>query len=205
MIERKKEPVISAVLVMIMAVLVGFNVFLVEKTGAEARKITEALEKIDYMQSKIKEAETGLLKQRMARESVEILEFDEEYRIIRDEYIEKANALSKKLNSKFINIDEIKELTDNKMDLSREFKEKLGRLHIPRSLEDFYNFKMEFLDSDIRAMDLVLAYYDSGDYSTYDNTGLEEAYEKSYSLFLKAEEEMEMVYREYALEYLLEQ
>ena len=204
MTTKNKGIIFSSVLIVIMIVLVGFDVFLVEKTKVEVGRIMEELAKIEYLKTELKKAETELLKQKVEKTSIEIIEFDEKYRVVENEYTEKVNELSKKINSEILNIDELKELTTQRINVSKKFRNKLSQMNIPGPLEDFYEFEMEFLNNDIETMALILAYYNSDSYSTYNDDKLKEAYEKSNLWFLKAEEEMSRVYREYNLEYLLE-
>lgn len=201
---KNKGIIFSSVLIVIMIVLVGFDVFLVEKTKVEVGRIMEELAKIEYLKTELRKAEIELLKQKVEKTSIEIIEFDEKYRVVKNEYTENVNELSKKINSEILNIDELKELTTQRINVSKKFKNKLSQMNIPGPLEDFYEFEMEFLNNDIETMALILAYYNSDSYSTYNDDKLKEAYEKSNLWFLKAEEEMSRVYREYNLEYLLE-
>ena len=204
MTTKNREILFSSVLIVVMIVLVGFDVFLVEKTKVEVGRIMEELARIEYLKTEFKKAEIELLKQKVEKTSIEIIEFDEKYRVAKNEYIKKVNELSKKINSEILNIDELKELTTQRINVSKKFKNKLSQMNIPGPLEDFYEFEMEFLNNDIETMALILAYYNSDSYSTYNDDKLKEAYEKSNLWFLKAEEEMSRVYREYNLEYLLE-
>lgn len=204
MTKKNKGIIFSSVLIVIMIILAGFGVFLVEKTKVEVGRIMEELAKIEYLKTEFKKAEIELLKQKVEKTSIEIIEFDEKYRVVENEYTEKVNELSKKINSEILNIDELKELTTQRINVSKKFKNKLSQMNTPGPLEDFYEFEMEFLNNDIETMALILAYYNSDSYSTYNDDKLKEAYEKSNLWFLKAEEEMSRVYREYNLEYLLE-
>ena len=204
MTTKNKGIIFSSVLIVIMIILVGFDVFLVEKTKVEVGRIMEELAKIEYLKTEFKKAEIELLKQKVEKTSIEIIEFDEKYKVAKNEYTEKVNELSKKINSEILNIDELKELTTQRINVFKKFKNKLSQMNIPGPLKDFYEFEMEFLNNDIETMALILTYYNSDSYSTYNDDKLKEAYEKSNLWFLKAEEEMSRVYRQYNLEYLLE-
>ncbi len=204
MTKKNREIILSSILVIIIIALVGFNIFLVEKTKVEVKRVMEELARIEYIKTELRKAKIELLKQKVEKTSIEIIEFDEKYRVAKSEYTENVNELSKKINSEILNIDELKELTTQRINVSKKFKNKLSQMNIPGPLEDFYEFEMEFLNNDIETMALILAYYNSDSYSTYNDDKLKEAYEKSNLWFLKAEEEMSRVYREYNLEYLLE-
>ncbi len=204
MTKKNREIILSSILVIIIIALVGFNIFLVEKTKVEVKRVMEELARIEYIKTELRKAKIELLKQKVEKTSIEIIEFDEKYRVAKNEYTKKVNELSKKINSEILNIDELKELTTQRINVSKKFKNKLSQMNMPEPLEDFYEFEMEFLNNDIETMALILAYYNSDSYSTYNDDKLKEAYEKSNLWFLKAEEEMSRVYREYNLEYLLE-
>jgi len=204
MTKKNREIILSSILVIIIIALVGFNIFLVEKTKVEVKRVMEELARIEYIKTELRKAKIELLKQKVEKTSIEIIEFDEKYRVAKNEYTKKVNELSKKINSEILNIDELKELTTQRINVSKKFKNKLSQMNMPEPLEDFYEFEMEFLNNDIETMVLVIAYYNSNSYSTYNDDKLKEAYEKSNLWFLKAEEEMSRVYREYNLEYLLE-
>ena len=189
-----KAKIILITLVIIMVILIGFNIFWVEYKKAEARSQAERAARIEREAlDKIKSLETR-----------EIAEFDLEYRKIEDEFVEEVNEISNELNSRISNIGELKELTRQRMNVSRGFKDRLGRMNIPGPLSDYYELKMEFLARDIEAMTLVLEYYNSGNYSAYNDDRLDKAYRESSFWFRAAEEEIERVYNEYDLEYLQE-
>ena len=189
-----KAKIILITLVIIMVILIGFNIFWVEYKKAEARSQAERAARIEREAlDKIKSLETR-----------EIAEFDLEYRKIEDEFVEEVNEISNELNSRISNIGELKELTRQRMNVSREFKDRLGRMNIPGPLSDYYELKMEFLARDIEAMTLVLEYYNSGNYSVYNDDRLDKAYRESSFWFRAAEEEIERVYNKYDLEYLQE-
>lgn len=189
-----KAKIILIAVLTAMVILVGYNVFLVEYKKAEARRQAEEIARIEKeMLDKIK-----------SWEAREIAEFDLDYRKIENEFIEEAGELSDKVEFRVSSIGELEELTRQRMNASKEFEDGLSRMDIPRPLGDYYKFEMEFLARDIEAMALVLEYYNSGNYSAYNDDRLDKAYRESSLWFRAAEEEMERVYSEYGLEHLLE-
>jgi len=189
----KKVKIILIAVTAVIIILVGYNIFLVEYQKAEARRQAEQAARI----------EREALDKIKSWEAREIVEFDQEYRKIEDKFIEEAGELSEKVNLQVSSIGELKELTTQRMNASKGLKDKLSRMDIPRPLGDYYKLEMEFLESDIDKMALILDYYNSGNYSAYDDSDLEELYKNNNLLFLKAQQEMQRVYKEYGLEDLL--
>ena len=188
----KEKIILIAVAAMI--ILVGYNIYLVENQKIEAtRQAEEDVRKEIEMLEEIKSAEAR-----------EIAEFDRDYGMLKDEFTGEVDELSEKLKSQISNIDELKEITAQRMDASKLLKEDLSRMGIPAPLKDYYEFEMKFLESDIEAAAQVLLYYSSGSYSTFDDGEIDRAYcERSYWL-REAEDEKERVYGQYDLENLLD-
>jgi hypothetical protein len=154
--------IVLAAVITVMIMLVGYNIFLVEYKKAEERRRAEQAARI----------EREALDKIRSWEARELAEFDQEYGKIMDKFIEEAGELSEKANLRVSSIGELKELTTQRMDASKEFKDKLSGMDIPRPLEDYYKFEMEFLESDINTMALILDYYNSGNYSAYDDSDI---------------------------------
>jgi len=190
---KGKEIIFSLVLVVIMLAAVGYNVYSVEYQKVEAARQAEE----DVRR------EIEMLEEIKSTEAREIAEFDRDYGALKDEFAAGVDDLLAKLNSQVSSIDELKDITTQRMDASKKLEDGLSQMSIPGPLEDYYKFEMEFLESDIDKMTLVLDYYNSGNYSTYDDSDLEELYKNNNLLFLKAQQEMQRVYKEYGLEDLL--
>ena len=195
MASKSKEIFFSIVMVVIMITAVSYNVYSVEYQKIEAVRQAEEDARL----------ERQMLEEIKSQEAREIAGFDREYRILKAEFTAEVSELSEKPYSQISSIDELKEITMQRMDASKELRDELGKMDIPGPLEDYYKFEMEFLESDIDKMTLVLDYYNSGNYSTYDDSDLEELYKNNNLLFLKAQQEMQRVYEEYDLEYLLQE
>jgi len=193
MASKSKEIFFSIVMVVIMITAVSYNVYSVEYQKIEAVRQAEEDARL----------ERQMLEEIKSQEAREIAGFDREYRILKAEFTAEVSELSEKPYSQISSIDELKEITMQRMDASKELRDELGKMDIPGPLEDYYKFEMEFLESDIDKMTLVLDYYNSGNYSTYDDSDLEELYKNNNLLFLKAQQEMQRVYKEYGLEDLL--
>jgi len=190
-----KEKIILTAVVIVMIILVGYNVYLVEEAKIEAARQAEEDAR----------REIEMLEEIRSTEAREIAEFDRDYGALKDEFAAGVDELSAKLNSQVSSIYELKEITTQRMNASKKLKDGLSQMSIPGPLEGYYELEVKFLESDINAMALVLDYYSSGSYSTFDDSGLEELYENNNLLFLKAQQEMQRVYEEYDLEYLLQE
>lgn len=200
--EKNKEILFSLILIIIVAVLLYYNVFSVETKKIE-EKIIEKQAEIERLELEAKKIE--LLKQQREKESVEIIEFDEKYRMMEDDFLKKVKEISDKSEDKFVNIEELKKLIAQRLKISKEFNKKFIQIdYIPEPLNDFYKFEIEFLNNDIEIFTLMYSYYNSGYYYAYNDDRLKEIYRKNNLLFLKAEKERVRVYKEYRLDYLLE-
>lgn len=188
-----KEKIILTAVAIVMIILVSYNVYMVEEAKIEAARQAE----------EDASGEREMLEEIKSAEAREIAEFDRDYRALKDEFAVVVDELSKKLNLQISNIDELKEITQQRMDASKELKEDLNQMCVPAPLEDYYKFEMKFLESDIETVAQVLLYYNSGCYSTFDKGEIDRAFrDRSYWL-RKAKAEKERVYGQYNLEYLL--
>jgi hypothetical protein len=194
MTSKSKEIIFSLLLVVIMLAAVGYNVYSVEYQKVEAaRQAEEDARRQQEMLEEIKSTEAR-----------EIAEFDRVYGALKDEFAAGVDELSAKADMQISSIDELKEITAQRMNASKKLKDGLSQISIPGPLKDYYELEMKFLESDINAMTLVLDYYSSGIYSTFDDQEIDAAYWESSYWLRRTEEEMEKVYRQYGLEYLLE-
>jgi hypothetical protein len=190
-----KEKIILTAVAIVMIILVGYNVYSVEYQKIEAARQAEEDAR----------REIEILEEIRSTEAREIAEFDRDYGALKDEFADEVDELSAKADMQISSIDELEEITTQRMNASKKLKDGLSQMSIPGPLKDYYELEMKFLESDINAMALVLDYYSSGSYSTFDDSGLEELYENNNLLFLKAQQEMQRVYEEYGLEYLLQE
>jgi DNA repair exonuclease SbcCD ATPase subunit len=189
-----KEKIVLTAVITVIIILVSCNVYLVEEAKIEAARQAEEDAK----------KEIEMLEEIRSAEAREIAEFDRDYKALKDEFTVVVDELSEKLNSQISNINELKEITQQRMDTSKKLKEDLSRMYIPAPLKDYYKYDMKFLESDIVTAAQVLLYYKSDTYSTFDDAEIDGAYrERSYWL-REAEAEKERVYGQYKLEYLLE-
>jgi len=162
------------------------------------------LEEIVRLEEERERIEREMLEELKSKEARDIIEFDRQYRQIKTEFIGQVNGLSEKIKDEVISIEQLKELTAERLDTARNYKEKLIQIgNVPELLETFFSYELEFLESDIKTVNLVLSYYNSEDYSNSNNSAIEKSYEDTRLLLLKAEEELQRVYSQYELEYLI--
>ncbi len=197
------EKIISSVLVVIMVGLVGYNVFSVEMRKIEAQRQLEEIARLEEERARI---EREMLEEIKSKETKELVEYYQNYNLLKTEFVKKAAELSEKMEGEIINIEQLKELTTQRLNAAEDFRRKLTQIgDVPGPLETFYDYELEFIASDIETMSLVWSYYNSGSYSTFDDSEIEELYKNTNLLLLKAEEELQRVYSQYDLEYLLEE
>src|SRR4030043_1791693 len=110
-----------------------------------------------------------------------------------------------KIETKVVDTVELKELTNGQLEAAIDYKEKLIAIeNIPAPLETFSIYELEFIESDIKTINLVLSYYNSENYTNFNSSAIDKLYEDTESLFRRAEEELRRVYEQYDLGYLLE-
>jgi len=203
MIKSKSEIIILILLVLIAVLLVGYNVFSFEMQKIAVKRQMEESARLEEERERL-ERET--LEELKSKETKELVEYYQKYRPIKAGFIEKTAELSKKMEDKIINTEELKEFTTQRLNIVRDYKEKLiGIGNVPEPLETFFSYELEFIESDIKTVNLVLSYYNSESYSDFNDSVIEKLYQNTRSLLFKAEEELQRVYRQYELEYLLEE
>ncbi|MBA7586923.1 hypothetical protein ES708_28930 [subsurface metagenome] len=199
----RKEKIILLVLVVIIAILVIYNIFSVEMQKIETKKQLEESARLEEERARM---EREMLEEIRSREAKEMAEYYQKYRPLKAEFIEEAAYLSEKMKDKIINIEQLIELTTRRLNAARDYREKLIQVgNVPESLETFFSYEMEFLESDIKTVNIVLSYYNSESYSDFNSNAIKKLYENTRSMLLKAGEELQRVYSQYELEYLLEE
>ncbi|MCL4377204.1 MAG: hypothetical protein M1475_08970 [Actinobacteria bacterium] len=198
-----KSANIAVILICILILItVSFNAYLIKSEKNKENMIREAQAEIE----REKQAELDRIKEETARRnkvSAEILNFNDKYLIIRKDFYLKVEDLTKKLSIKVNSIQEIKELTDERIKLMQDYKNKLSLLSIPEVLNDFYQYEINFLDSDIKLWNIISVYYSLDDTSKFDINKINEETKISHELYLKAQQELESVYNKYDLNYYL--
>ena len=181
---------------------VSFNIYLVEtqKHDLMILKIAQDLA------AREKQAEIDKIKLQIAqknKESADLVTFNDKYLPIRKDYYDNLKTLSVKSENKFNSLEEIIRLTEERIKLSTDYKDKINTISIPVQMTDFKKFETEFIDSDIGLWTSVNAYYLLDDLSKFDTNKIYEESSKSHQLFLKAQEEIKNAYTENGLSYFL--
>jgi len=203
--KKDRDTIFSVILILIIVILVGYDVTGVHIQKIKVQKQIEEQERLGEEKIRLIEEKKKELELKKEKTIIEIVEFDEKYRVIENEFFNEINRLPDVLSEKFINIDQLKEITVKRISYSKEFKKKLFQIeNIPETLEDFYNFKVDFLNNDIETYTLLNDYYTGKSYSSSDNSKIKNSFYRNILLFLKAEEERIKVYKENNLDYLLE-
>ncbi len=186
----------------LMFLCVFYNVYLVETQKYELNIL-----KIQQEQLALKEqAELDKIKLQAAqknKESADLINFNDNYISVRIDYYKKIKEISAKAESKVNSIEDIIKITEERIKLSEDYKSKLNAIAIPQLLEDFYEYEIEFVDSDINLWKIVNAYYSLNDLSKFDTGKVYEESNKSHKLFLKAQEELKNIYTRHELSYFL--
>ena len=199
----KNEVIILMLLVIAAFLLVGYNIFSVEMQKIETKR---QLEEDARSEEESERLETEMLEELRSKEARQLAEYYVEYGPIKAEFIEKTDGLSEKMNDKVTNTEELRELAAERLEAVLDYKEKLiGIGNVPAPLETFSIFELEFIESDIKTINLLLSYYSSESYSNFKSSALDKLYEDTKSLLSRAEEELRRVYEKYDLEYLLEE
>jgi uncharacterized protein YneF (UPF0154 family) len=203
--KKTKGTIFSVILILIVVILVGYDVIGVHIQKIKVQKQIEEQEKLEEEKIKLIEEKKKELELKKEKTIIEIVEFDEKYKVIESEFFDKIARLPDVLNEKFINIDQLEEITIRRISYSKEFKKKLFQIeNIPEPLEDFYNFKVDFLNNDIETYTLLNDYYTGKSYYSSNNSKIKDSFYNNILLFSKAEEERTKVYKANNLDYLLE-
>jgi len=203
--KKARDTIFSVILILIMVTLVGYDVTGVHIQKIKIQKQIEEQERLGEEKIRLIEEKKKELELKREKTIIEIVEFDEKYRVIESEFFNEITRLPDVLSEKFINIDQLEEITVKRISYSKEFKKKLFQIeNIPESLVDFYNFKVDFLNNDIETYTLLNDYYTGKSYSSSNNSKIKDSFYRNILLFLKAEEERIKVYEENDLDYLLD-
>ncbi|MCE5330328.1 hypothetical protein LLG07_08380 [bacterium] len=195
---------VGAILVCIIIFLfVCFNIYLVEFEKHEMKMIKETQGKIaDDLQAKLNKVKTEIAKKN--KDSSNIISFNDQYLKIRQDFYLGIKEISEEVNNSKVNsLDDIKQLTSERIMLAKTYKSQMNSLNVPGVLNNFYKYEIEFLDSDIKLWNIVDSYYGLEDFSKFDLSKIDDENQKSRELYLKAQEELKSVYNKYELDYFL--
>jgi hypothetical protein len=183
----------------------GFYIVFVEPAKVESDKILSRVTEAVKLNEELKKSRIEYLKLSQEKTVSEIISFDENMEVFKKEFNEKINLLSYKIDTKFINIQELKKIAANGSDASVDFKNKLENIaYIPKSFNDYYNLLIAWLDNNIRINNLFLAYYDSKSYSTFDNSVIKQLSKENDAILKELEQERIKIFKENKIDYLLQ-
>ncbi|MFA5015463.1 MAG: hypothetical protein WC549_07985 [Actinomycetota bacterium] len=203
MSRSKNEIIISILLVFAAFLVIGYNIFSVEMQKIEIQRQIEENANIEKEREALERE--MLLEVLRSEEARQLAEYYVEYGPVKAEFMEKTIEFSEKINDKIINTAELKKLTTGRLEAALDYKEKLiGIENVPAPLEAFSIYELEFIESDIKTINLVLSYYNSENYTNFNSSAIDKFYEDTQSLLGRAEKELRRVYEQYNLEYLLE-
>jgi len=192
----------STLLCIIIFLAVCFNVYIVEYEKYQLNLIKiQQEQQTKQLQDKLNKIKEEIAKKN--KETADLFSFNDKYTLIRGDFYSKVKEISSKKDIKFDSVEEMIKYTDDRIKLAQDYKAKLNLIAIPPQLANFYNYEMEFIDSDIKLWEIVNAYYNLDDLTKFDINKIYEESQKSHNLFLKSQEELKAVYTKYGLDYFL--
>jgi len=207
---RKVENLIIAVIVSVIFFLIAYNLYRVEYRKAELVRLAEEQDRIEKLEQELRDQQQQLRENRLEEigrekeeKAVEIIDFHQQYVPIVNNFLGEIERISGQMEGKFINIEHVKELTRDRIEATKNFKQSLNTIDLPQTLNSFYDYQANFLDHDFETWSFTYAYYNSKRYSTYDTQELDNLHKINEQLFKEAEQELEKVYIKYGLEDLL--
>lgn len=183
----------------------GFYIVSTELAKVESEKILSKVSEAVKFNEELKKSRIEYLKLSQGKTVSEIISIDENIEVFKKEFNEKINLLPYKSDTKFINIQELKKIAASGLNASVDFKNKLKNIvYIPKPLNDYYNLLINYLDNNIRINNLFLAYFDSKNYSTFDDSQIKQLYKENDAIFKELEQERIRVFKENKIDYLLQ-
>jgi len=182
--------------------IVSWELAKVEKV--ESEKILSKVSEIVKLNEELKKSRIENLKLSQEKTVSEIISFDENIEVFKKEFNEKINLLPYKSDIKFINIQELKKIAANGLNASVDFKNKLKNIgYIPKSFNDYYNLLINYLDNNIRINNLFIAYFESKDYSIFNDSEIRKLYKENDVILKELEQERITIFKENKIDYLL--
>ena len=183
----------------------GLYIIFVAPAKVESEKILNKISEAIKFNEELNKSRIEYLKLSQEKTVSEIISFDENVEVFKKEFNKKINLLSYKIDTKYINIQELKKIAANGLDASVDFKNKLKNIsYIPKPLNDYYNLLINYLDNNIRINNLFLAYFDSKSYSTFDDSEIKQLYKENDAILKELEQERIKIFKENKIDYLLQ-
>lgn len=182
-----------------------FSLISLKIAKVEFEKITLKLAEFEKHNEQLNELKIELLKAQYEKDAKEIIEFHELYAELKKDYDMERVLFSEKLSNKFVSINEIKELNEKRIKEAENLKNNLMLIEfVPESLKEFFDWNIELVDIDIRILKLINLYYDSLNYSNYDDSTIKQMVSEKEILLEKIETKMKKVYSSFGVEFLLD-
>ena len=183
----------------------GFYIVSIELAKVESEKILNKISEAVKFNEELKKSRIEYLKLNQGKTVSEIISFDENVEVFKKEFNEKINLLPFKIDTKYMNIQELKKIAANGLDASVDFRNKLKNIgYIPKSLNDYYNLLITYLDNNIRINNLFLAYFDSKNYSIFNGSEIKQLYKENDAILKELEQERIKIFKENKIDYLLQ-
>ena len=199
------EKIILIILIVGILIGAGFYVVSVELAKVQSQKILSKVSEAVKFNEELKKSKIEYLKLSQEKTVREIISFDDSIEVLKKEFNEKINLLPYKIDTKYINIQEIKKIAVSGLNASVDFRNKLKNIvYIPKPLNDYYNLLITYLDNNIRINNLFLAYFDSNNYSTFDNSQIKQLYEENDAILKELDQERIKIFKENNIDYLLQ-
>jgi hypothetical protein len=211
--KKLRDSLIISILLTCFAVMLTYNII-----SFESYKKT-LLMRIERHEVVKKEQEEKILARQMtarfielkklekSRRTADIMEFDKIYSEIKQDYVSAVNNLLVDLDKKVVNMDQIIDLTRERIEIAERFKhDLLGIKEIPETIDSFYKELLAFADNDIYTWKQILLYY-SENFSIesrqqeYDDN-IRKLYNKNLELYRRLCDIQAEIYYEYGLESL---
>ena len=195
------------ILIIVLVVILfgaGFYIISSELAKVESQKILNKVSEAVKFNEELKKSRIEYLKLSQEKTVSEIISFDENIEVLKKEFNEKINLLPYKIDTKYINIQELKKIAATGLDASVDFKNKLKNIdYIPKPLNDYYNLLIAYLDNNIAVNNLFIDYFDSKNYSTFDKGQIQQLSKENDAILKELEQERIKIFKENKIDYLI--
>lgn len=205
MIKNSKEIIITTILLIIFTGLLCFNYISYEAfekrtlSRIERHKVLEAQQQERLAARQLTFEFIRMRELARDQDIRDMISFNQNYLALLEDYRESIAGVSRELEDKVVNIEDIEVLVDKRITAARSFKDGFTAIeNIPGPLEEFYDLFLEFLESDISTWQETRSYY-SGSYEG-SSSDIQKMQDENSILYRKAEDLLKEVYSAYDLE-----
>ena len=198
---------LKIILISLLAIIVIIGIYFLTSyflAKAKSEKLLTRISEIKEFNDNLERLRIKHLKESQEKEILDIIEFDEKIQALIEDYNQQILVVDPDNIKKNKNLDELKSIVQNNINISKIFKEKLEKTdYTPRQMQDYLNLLISYLDNNIRINQLLFDYYNSGDYSIFDLTELENIYKNNINIIIQIKQERIKIYRNNNIEYLM--